>query len=232
MQIQVEAPPGRSMSARKQAARALSDRMAAAREQWLRRAAFFHEEDLAYLRFLIPEGARVLELGCGTGHLLAALKPSFGVGVDFSGAIIEEARKLHPHLSFAAGDIEDEALIQSLPGPFDVILIADALGALDDCQALFENLHPLCSRETRVVVAYFSHLWYPALKLAEALRMRMRRLPQNVLSPADIRALMTLADFEAVKSEARMLAPVRLFGLGRLVNRFLAPFPPLRALCL
>ena len=29
-------------------------------------------------------GARVLELGCGTGELLADLKPSFGVGVDFS----------------------------------------------------------------------------------------------------------------------------------------------------
>src|SRR5690348_3310113 len=232
MQGQFEAPAGRSMSVRKQAARQLADSMAPDRGQWLRRAAFFHGEDLAYLRFLIPEGARILELGCGTGHLLAALKPSFGVGVDFSSAMIEEAQKLHPHLSFVVGDIEDEAVIRSLPGPFDVILVADALGAIDDCQALFENLHQLCSRETRIVVAYFSHLWYPALKVAEASGMRMRQLPQNVLSAADIRALMALADFEPVKSEARMLMPVRLLGLGRLVNRFLAPLPLLRALCL
>jgi len=70
------------MSARKQEIRRLSDSSAPARREWLQRAAYFHEEDVRYLKFLIPEGARVLELGCGTGDLLADLKPSFGVGFD------------------------------------------------------------------------------------------------------------------------------------------------------
>jgi len=76
------------MSARKRDIRRLADARAPERRKWLARAAFFHEEDLRYLKFLIPEGARVLELGCGTGDLLAALKPSFGVGVDFSAGMI------------------------------------------------------------------------------------------------------------------------------------------------
>ena len=202
------------------------------RAQWLDRAGFFHSEDLLYLKFLIPEGTRILELGCGTGHLLAALKPSFGVGVDFSEAMIAEARKAHPDLTFVTGDIEDESVLRSLPGPFDVILIVDTLGSLDDCQGLFENLHGLCVRDTRLIVAYFSHLWYPALKLAEAVGMRMPQLAQNVLAPADIQALVALADFEPVKSERRLLMPFRMLGLGRLVNRFLAPFPVFGALCL
>src|SRR5712691_2127040 len=83
-----------TMSARKQEIRRLSAASAPARREWLQRAAYFHEEDVRYLRFLIPEGARVLELGCGTGDLLAALKPSFGVGVDFSAGMIGEARKI------------------------------------------------------------------------------------------------------------------------------------------
>jgi SAM-dependent methyltransferase len=217
-----------AVSDRKEAIRRLQEQLAPERKDWLRRGAFFHSEDLRYLRFLIPEGARVLELGCGTGHVLAAVKPSFGVGVDFSAGMLAQARRSYPHLSFVEGDIEDEQLIKSLPGPFDYILIVDTIGALDDCQALFEHLHGLCTRETRLIIAYFSHLWYPALRLAEWLRLRMPQPPQNVLSPPDIRSLAALADFEAVKSESRLLMPFRLFGLGRLINRFVAPFPGIR----
>src|SRR5216683_1786127 len=134
------------MSARKRDIRSLADASAPERRNWLARAAFFHQEDLRYLKFLIPEGACVLELGCGTG--------------------------------------------------------------------------------------YFSHLWYPALKLAEATGMKMPQPPQNVLSRADVRALAALGDFEAVKDETRVLSPVRLLGLGRLINRFLAPLPLIGSLCL
>jgi SAM-dependent methyltransferase len=220
------------MSARKRDIRRLADASAPERRKWLARATFFHQEDLRYLKFLIPEGARVLELGCGTGDLLAALKPSFGVGVDFSPGMIAQARKAHPDLTFLVGDIEDAAFVRSLPGPFDVIVVVDTLGALDDCQAMFANLHDLCTRETRVVVGYFSHLWYPALKLAEATGMKMPQPAQNVLSRADVRALAALGDFEAVKDETRVLSPVRLLGLGRLINRFLAPLPLIGSLCL
>jgi len=202
------------------------------RTKWLRKAAFFHREDLLYLKFLIPPGGRVLELGCGNGHLLGALKPSFGVGVDCNPALIAEARKNFPHLTFLEGNIEDEAFLRSLSGPFDVILIVDTLGVLDDCQRLFENLHVLCTRDTRLIVAYFSHLWYPALKLAELLGWRMRQPPQNVLAAADVQALAAVADFELVKSEMRLLMPMPMLGVGRLVNRFLAPLPLIQLLCL
>jgi SAM-dependent methyltransferase len=220
------------MSGRKDEIRRLHDKLAPQRAYWLRKGAFFHTEDLRYLKFLIPEGRRILELGCGTGHLLAALKPSYGVGVDFSAAMVAEARKAYPNLTFLVGDIEDEAFVRSIDGPFDVILIVDTIGALDDCQRAFEILHPLCTRETRLVIGYFSHLWHPALKLAEVVGLRMPQQPQNVLAPADVRVIVTLAGFEPVKSEQRVLLPLRLFGLGRVVNRFLAPFPVIDALSL
>jgi hypothetical protein len=130
------------------------------------------------------------------------------------------------------GDIEDAAFVRSLPGPFDVIVVIDTLGALDDCQATLENLLPLCTRETRLVIGYFSHLWYPVLKCAEALGLKMRQPPQNVLSPADVRSLAALSDLDVVKSEKRLLMPARLLGIGRLVNRFLAPLPFIGNLCL
>jgi SAM-dependent methyltransferase len=221
-----------ALSPRKEAIRRQHDDLAPQRHRWLSRGKFFHAEDLRYFKFLIPEGLRVLELGCGSGHLLAALKPSFGVGIDFSAKMIAEARWTYPDLSFRVADIEDEDTTKTLPGPFDVILITDTLGSIDDCQRVFNSLHRLCTRDTRLVVGYFSHVWYPVLKLAEWLGLRMPQPPQNVLAPADIRGLATLADFELVKAEVRMLAPVRMLGIGRLINRFVAPFPFIRNLCL
>ena len=232
MNVEIASRRAVTMSARKQEILRRSNASAAARAGWLKQSAFFHQEDLLYLKYLIPEGARVLELGCGIGQLLAALKPSLGVGADLSEEMIAQARKTHPELAFYIGDIEDGSFIRSLPGPFDFIVIVDTLGALDDCQDTLDNLHELCTRETRIVIGYYSHLWSPALKFAEAVGLKMPQPPDNVLSPADIRSLVQLADFEPIKTEIRMLLPVSAFGLGRLLNRFIAPLPLIRQLCI
>ena len=230
----VIAPPasGPTLSPRKAVIRDQSEKNAAMRQAFRRRAAFFHEEDLRYLRFLIPEGLRILEIGCGAGDVLAALKPSYGVGVDFSPAMIAEAKRLYADLDFRIGDAEDLDFIASLPGPFDVILIVDTLGSSDDCQLAFETLHLHCTRSTRVVIAYYSHLWEPLLKSAEYVGWRAPQAPQNWMAPADIRNLAELAEFELIKSERRLLSPVSMLGVGRFLNRFVSILPGIRHLSL
>src|SRR5262249_47758601 len=95
-----------SLSARKRAIQGLADRWADRRDSYIDRNRSYHEQDYSYFRFLIPEGARVLDIGCGTGRLLAALKPSHGVGIDLSPRMIEIARSQHPELEFHVGDVE------------------------------------------------------------------------------------------------------------------------------
>jgi SAM-dependent methyltransferase len=215
-------------TSRKAAILAHSEAFAASRAEFRKRAAFFHREDEAYLRFLIPEGARVLDIGCGIGDTLASLKPSQGVGVDFSPAMIDVARKLHPELQFHAMDAEDAAMIANIGETFDYIVVHDTIGSLDDCQKFFELLHPFCTRSTRLVVGYFSHLWQPMLKVAELLKLRAPYPQQNVLAPADVVGLARLADFDLVKAEQRVLMPLSMFGLGRLINRFISVLPGFR----
>jgi len=65
-------------------------------DRWRQFNAAYHEDDFKFMKFLIPPGKRVLELGCGRGDLLAALKPSYGVGVDFCAKTIAKANELHP----------------------------------------------------------------------------------------------------------------------------------------
>ena len=222
----------RPLSPRKQRLREISDRWAPERDSFIAKNRAFHDDDRRYLAFLIPPGLRVLEIGCGTGGLLAALQPAKGIGIDISAPMIERARAAHPELEFVVGDIEDPATVARLAGPFDAIVIADAIGMLDDCQAMFEGLKGLCRPDTRLVVAYHNYLWEPVLRLAERLKLRMPEPLTNWLRPADIANLVELADFEPVRSEWRQLIPKRLFGIGTLVNRFGATLPLIRKLCL
>lgn len=220
------------LSARKAVILDHADRIAADRVTWREKNRFFHEEDERYLRFLIPPGSRVLDIGCGIGDTLASLAPSHGVGVDFCRKQIAIARQRHPDLTFVEGDAEDAATLDALQGPFDYILVLDTIGSVEDCQKFIAQLHPFCTRDTRLVIGYFSHLWYPLLKFAERVGMRMPQPDQNVLSPADLRSLAGLADFDPVKSEQRVLSPVRIFGLGRFLNRFVSVLPGIRQLAL
>jgi SAM-dependent methyltransferase len=209
-----------------------ADRIAADRLAWREKNGFFHDEDERYLRFLIPPGSRVLDIGCGIGDTLASLAPSHGVGVDFCQKQIAIARQRHPGLTFVEGDAEQPATLDALQGPFDFILVLDTIGSLEDCQKFIAQLHPFCTRDTRLVIGYFSHLWYPVLKFAEFVGLRMPQPEQNVLSPSDLRGLARLADFDPVKSEQRVLSPVRMFGLGRFLNRFVSVLPGIRQLAL
>ena len=197
-----------------------------------RKAHFFHEEDERYLHFLIPYGSSVLEIGCGNGDTLAALRPSRGLGVDISPKMITEARKHHPQLIFHVADAENGNELEAIEEAFDYILIVDTLGYATDCQELLDNLHRFCRADTRIVIVYYSHLWEPLLRAAEALGLRQPQPQNNVLSAAEIRNLAQLANMDSIKSESRLLSPISLFGLGRLLNRFISPLPLLRQFAL
>jgi SAM-dependent methyltransferase len=220
------------LNARKQAIREHADRVAPERGRWIEKNRFYYEDDYRFMRFLIPKGSRILDLGCATGELLAALEPSFGLGVDLSEAMVAQARKDHPHLTFMAGDVESPDTIASIEGPFDYIVLSDTIGFLDDIEIALSRLHKLCGPDTRIIIAYYSHLWEPVLRTAEWAGLKMKQPPVNYLVNTDFLNILTLADFEPIKIEYRQLVPERLFGLGTFVNRFVAPIPGIRRLCL
>jgi SAM-dependent methyltransferase len=194
--------------------------------------AAYREDDRKFMRFLIPPRKRVLELGCGNGKLLAALQPSYGIGVDFGSRIIAAARALYPNLNFFLGDVEDPATLASIEGPFDYIVIADTIGMFEDIDGTLRLVHQLCAPSTRIIISYYSHLWEPILKLAELLRLRSKQPKINYIATADFLNLMDLADFEVISEQQRQLIPVRWLGIGPFVNRFIAPLPGIRKLCL
>ena len=225
-------PAGDGLSPRKTRIHDLADRLARGRAGWIAKNAYYHERDWDYMRFLVSPGSRILDLGCGTGRLLAELSPSRGVGIDFSGAMIEVAREANPAFEFHLGDIEDSSVLAAIEGPFDAVILADTVGSLDDVESLLNNLRPLVGSETRLIVCYYSQVWNPLLHLAERLGGKMPQEPQNWLSSDDIEGLLRLAGFECIKREWRLLLPRFLLGLGPLVNNTLGTLPMIRHACL
>lgn len=220
------------LSPRQLAVRDFFDQLAPRRAYWVERNRAFYAADHAYMRFLVPPSASVLEIGCGNGQLLAALAPARGCGVDLSPAMIEIARATHPQFTFVVGNGEDPALLETLDGPFDVIILSDTIGYLEDCDAAFTALRRLVTPRTRLIVAYYSQLWKPALTIAERMGFKMPKCPETWLSTQDTMNLLSLAGYETVWRDWRQLLPRRLLGVGPLVNRFVAPLPIVRHLCL
>ena len=220
------------LTARKQKILDFADQSFSFRDKWIDKNNYFYQNDYAYMRFLVGKGKRVLDLGCGTGRLLNALEPSYGVGVDFSSKTLDAARNNFPDLNFIQGDIEDSEFIDSIKETFDFIILSDTIGYLDDCQEAFVGLHSLCNSDTRLIVAYYSWRWEPLLRLGEKLGLAMPSPGMNWLTSDDTVGFLHLADFEMVKREWRQLIPKNFFGIGTLVNRFIGSLPIIRRLSL
>jgi len=205
------------------------NKLAGERETWIEKNRYYYEDQARYYRFLVPEGVSVLELGCGTGDLLCALRPRRGVGVDFSGEMIKRAGERYPDLEFREADIES---LKPWGETFDVLVLADVVGHLQDIEETLRSLRSFCHSETRIIVSYYSFLWEPVLKVAEWLGQKMPQQHQNWLSTEDIGNLLALAGYEHIKTEYRLLIPKRIPWLSDFINRFIAPFPGIRRLCL
>ena len=185
----------------------------------------YHRRLEKIYQFLIPSGQRILEIGCGSGDLLASLKPSYGVGVDFSSGMLDIARRSHAELTFIEGDIHEV----SLEGTFDYIILSDAINDYWDVQAVLRRLAPLCRSSTRLLFNYYSRLWELPLAIAQRMELAKPNLLQNWMTVEDLNNLLYLEGYEVIRNWDEVLFPLPIPLLEPFCNRFLVklwPFYP------
>lgn len=175
-----------------------------------------------YYRDLIPAAASVLEIGCGSGTLLSCLANQDVTGVDLSAKQIEAARRRVPHGKFFVQS--GEAL--DLDRTFDVVILSDTINLAADVQMILDKVRSVSNEDTRLVMNFFSALWRPLLGMARAAGVKAATPASNWLATADAVNLLALAGWEVVKIQPRVLCPVPLLGLEKLINRFAAPLLP------
>ena len=204
--------------------RAFYDQRASFRQRETNR--HYHQLLRRHFGFLVPAGSRVLEVGCGIGDLLAAVKPSRGLGLDFSPEMIKLARERHPELEFQVAD----AVEFSGSEKFDYIILSDLVNDLPDVQAVLERLHTCARAGTRLVINFFNTVWRPVLNASEKIGRKSPTKSQNWLSRHDMANLLHLAGWEVIKTETRILCPVGTPLLATIANRWAAPL--LKHVCL
>lgn len=181
-----------------------------------------------YYRFLIPSGSRVLEIGCGAGELLQHLPDRTRSGIDLAEHQVSAARLLLPEAQFTCAAGETAQFDQT----YDYLILSDTLNEAADAQQLLENLHQAATPDTRLAINIHNTLWRPILGLSTALGLKPKRPQLNWLSTDDLHNLLDLAGWEMVRSDARILIPHELGGLGTLINQFIAPLVPFACLSL
>ncbi len=211
------------------ARRAHWEAMAQKRERWPGLGVYYHRRLQEIYRAHVPAGQRVLEVGCGTGDVLAAVQPSHGVGVDLSPTTIAFAKERHSQFAFHVADAHD---LSAIEGPFDVVIASDLLNDVWDVQAVFAQIARVSHRGTRLVVNNYSRLWELPLGAAARLKLARPTLHQNWLTVEDVANLLYLADFEVVKRWQEVLWPVRMPLVDVLANRYLVKLWPFRVFAL
>ena len=204
------------------------DKIADKRLKARKKHGYYWNDITRYCDYFIHDDYSVIEIGCGNGEMIAQLKGSKKAGIDFSPAMLQNATNNYPDIDFYRMDANDITLDEK----FDVIIISNVIGYLDDIQAVFEQLKKLCHRNTKVIVTYYSYLWEPWLKLSEKLGLKMKTPNQNWLSDADIKNLLYLAGFDTYRVAHRQIIPVNIPIISWFFNKILARLPLFRQLCI
>jgi len=126
----------------------------------------------------LPKGrrGRVLEIGCGTGWLSAALCGFADVvGIDLSPEAIEEAKRRESGGQFFAGDV----LALDLPGQFDLIVTADTMAHIPDHPAFIERVRNLLPvNGTLLLMTQNAFVWNRSSQLKAPGKGHFRKWPR------------------------------------------------------
>ncbi len=190
-------------------------------QRYRRNHAYYWNTITDYCNYFIHPDDSVLEIGCGSGDLIGVVNGRSKTGIDFCAPLVDQARVRFPSVDFkvmAAGHLD-------LDQTYDVIILSNLIGLLDDIEQVFNQIHRVCHARTRVIVTYHSNLWEPLIKLAEWVGIKRRMPEQNWLSGNDIMNLLYLSGFESYRHNRSMLIPFYIPFVSKFFNRFVSRLP-------
>ena len=204
------------------------DKVAMKLEKWRGWSGYYQKRINQVYQFNIPFGQEVLEIGCGSGNLIASLRPSYGLGVDISEKMVSRARELHPEIDFQLSS----AVGWELSRKFDFIVLSDTINDLWDVQEMFDSVYRMLKPDGRLILNFYSRLWEFPLKAATAINVAKPTLLQNWLTKEDTSNLLNLSGFEVIRHWEEVLLPLPIPILAPFFNKFLVRIWPFQYLAM
>ena len=188
---------------------------------------YYHNGIKKIYRSIIPEGEKILEIGCATGDLLNSLSPKEGgVGVDFSSNMIEIAKRKYSHLKFYNMAAEELNLNEK----FNYVVMSNLLDYLDDIWVVFENIKKVLEVNGKIVITSVNPVWEPIFRIARKLNLRTPDTKRNFITNQDIMNVLRAHGFEVLKEKINMFVPKNIPVLAPVINFIISELPGLRQL--
>jgi len=123
----------------------------------------------------VQQGERVLEVGCGGGHILMMFPQADLTGIDVSGRMLEKARCNLSGLcvNLLQGELDD---LQFAPQSFDAILCTEVLEHVIEPGALLSSIRRLLKPAGRAIITIPNDHLIDSLKRT-MIRSKLTRLP-------------------------------------------------------
>ena len=182
---------------------------------------YYWDSITEYCNFFVQPDSSVLEIGCGTGELIAQINGNYKTGIDFSETMIDEAKRQFPAIEFVCMPAEEIKLEKK----YDVIILSNLVGYLLDIQHVFEELKKVCHEETKIIITYYNIFWEPLIKFAEFIGIKKNGPKQSWLSTKDLANLLYLSGFETYKQNSSMIFPFYVPLLSGFLNKFISRLP-------
>lgn len=184
-----------------------------------KRNSFYYRNLRKLLSRLIPRNKIVLEIGCGTGDLLASVNPRRGYGIDISTQMINLARGKYSHnkkLNFSTksiGEFKNRHL--------DFVFMSDVIEHIPEPARVFRQIKYILKPKTVFIVTMANPIWEPILNIAEKLGLKMPEGDHHRWEYKKLKFELEKLGIDVLQHNYALLFPIKLPLNTNFVNRYL-----------
>ncbi len=181
---------------------------------------FYYQNLKKLLRRLIPKNKNILEIGCGTGDLLAYLSPKIGYGIDISDEMIKISKRKYnnnSNLHFSTDSINKFKAKR-----IDYIFMCDVVEHLPKPGTVFKEISKIMTKDTIFINTMANPLWEPILMLAEKLNLKMPEGEHHRWSTLQLQGHFKKTGLTIVNHDYDLLLPLST-PFSDIINHYLMP---------